>query len=136
MSEILVVSTVGPERLGMMGILKAAGHRVRGAVSFDEATHLLARTTPDLVIADERLHAYNGMHVLLRARSENPHVGAIVVTTEETRAVEADARRLNLECAVRPDDPAEWVAIVSRSLCLAHSSADSTPQAEEPIHAH
>jgi DNA-binding NtrC family response regulator len=136
MSDILVVSTVGAERVGMLGILRAAGYRVRGAASFGEATHLLATFMPDLVIADERLHAYNGMHVLLRARSENPHVGAIVVTAEKTRGVEDDARRLNMEYAVRPEDPAEWLAFVARSLDPDHSAGGSTAGAEASIQRH
>ena len=53
MSEILIVSTAGPERLGMLGILRAAGYRVRGAASFGEATQLLATFTPDLTAGDD-----------------------------------------------------------------------------------
>jgi DNA-binding NtrC family response regulator len=136
MSEILVVSTVGPERRGMLGILKGAGHHVRVAASFEEATDLLTTTTPDLVIADERLHGYNGMHLLLRARHENPRVGAIVLTTEKSCAVEADARHLNVECAVTPGDPSDWLAFVSRSLHVDHTGFRSTGEPQEPIHTH
>jgi len=120
----------------MLGILRAAGHHVRGAASFGEATHLLATFAPDLVIADERLHAYNGMHVLLRARWENPHVGAIVVTAEKTCAVEADAKRLNMEYAVRPDDPQEWIEFVSRWFHTDHSDGSATADRKEPIPKH
>ena len=88
MSQILVVSTVRNERLGMLGVLRGAGHRVRGASSFDEAKRMLATMSPDLVIADERLDAYNGLHILLRARSENPNVSAIVVTAAKARGLE------------------------------------------------
>ena len=135
MSEILVVSTVGPERRTMLGSLKAAGHRVRVAASFQEATSLLTTITPDLVIADERLHAYNGMHLLLRARQENPHVGAILLTAERSFAAEADARHLNVECAVTPDDPSDWLAFVSRSLHADHGCR-LTGEPQEPIHPH
>lgn len=135
MSEILVVSAGGPERLGMLAVLQAAGHHVRAAASFDEAACLLAKTAPDLVIADERLHAYNGMHLLLRARAENPQVGAVVVIAQEMRDVEDDARRLNLQCTVRPQNPADWVAFVSRSL-HADRPDRSSAAAMDSIHTH
>ena len=134
MSEILLVSTVGPERRGVVGILRAAGHRVCVATTFHVATDLLAVTTPDLVIADERLHAYNGMHVLLRARQDNPHVGAIVVTAEESRGVEADARRLNIQYAVRPDDSSDWLAFVAKSIHADHPDCTPSGETHESMH--
>lgn len=135
MLEILVVSTVRDERLGILEVLNTAGHHVRGASTFHEAKRLLAEVSPDLVIADERLDAYNGLHVLLRARSDNPHVGAIVITATKKRGLETDARRLNVECAVKPHDPKGWLALVSKSLDFDRASGLSTVHVQEMIHA-
>ena len=135
MQEILVVSTDGVDRLGIQQVLNAAGYRVRSASTFHEATRLLTVMSPDLVIADERLGAYNGLHVLVRARSENPHVSAMVITPVKARGLEADARHLNVECMVKPHDPAEWVACVSRILPMDRTGGSSTAHAEERIHA-
>lgn len=116
MQEILVVVTDGIERLGIVQTLDAAGYSVCGASNFDEAKRFLSLMSPDLVIADERLAAYNGLHVLLRARCENPHVGAMVISPVKQRALEAEAERLNVECVVKPKDAAKWPALVSRTL--------------------
>ena len=116
MQEILVVVTDGAERRGIVQALEGAGYCARGASTFDEAKRFMSLMSPDLVMADERLAAYNGLHVLLRARCENPYVGAIVISPVKQRALEAEAGRLNVECVVRPQDAAKWPALVSRTL--------------------
>ena len=135
MPKILVVSTVRDERLRVVRALKAAGYRVRGASTFHEAKRLLGEVSPDLVVADERLEAYNGLHILLKARAENPHVRALVLTAASGRGLEADARRLHVECAIKPQNPAEWLALVSRSLDVDRASGPSLVHTEERIHA-
>ena len=116
MQEILVVVTDGAERLGIVQALEGAGYCARGASSFDEAKRFMSLMSPDLVMADERLAAYNGLHVLLRARCENPYVGAMVISPVKQRALEAEAERLNVACVVKPGDAAKWPALVARTL--------------------
>src|ERR1700730_11985789 len=120
MSQILVVNNDGVRLTHVLNALTAAGYRARGASTFEEATRALADSTPDLVIADERLGAYNGLHVILRARAENPDVSAIVTTLEKNRGLEADARRLNVECVIQPHDPAEWLEPIWKMLNADH----------------
>src|SRR4051812_22903920 len=98
MSQILVVNSDGVLLRNVLRVLNAAGYRASGASTFEEAKRALADGTPDLVIADERLGAYNGLHVILRARAEHPDVIAIVTTLERNRGLEADARNLNVQC--------------------------------------
>ena len=76
MSQILVVNSDGIRLTHVLNALNAAGYRARGASTFEEATRALADRAPDLVIADERLGAYNGLHVILRARADHPDVSA------------------------------------------------------------
>jgi DNA-binding response OmpR family regulator len=114
--------------LDVLDVLAAAGHKVSGAASFDEASRLLTSCSPDLVIADERLGEFNGLHIIVRARAENPEVGAIVTTTVRNRGLESDARRLNVECVVKPTDPAGWIASVWRTLHGERSGAYLTPE--------
>lgn len=115
MSQILVVSNDGAGLTRMLRVLNGAGHLARGASTFEEATRLLANLSPDLVIADERLGAFNGLHVILRARAGHPDVGAIVTTPVLRRGLEADARSLDVECVVKPENPAEWLGTISRT---------------------
>jgi DNA-binding response OmpR family regulator len=116
MSRILMVSQDVVSMLDVLDVLTAAGHQVSGAASFEEASRLIAGGSPDLVIVDERLGEFNGLHLIVRARAEHPAIGAIVTTPVRNRGLESDARGLNVECLIRPTDPAGWLASVWRTL--------------------
>ena len=116
MSQILVVNNDGIRLTNVLNALNAAGHRARGASTFEEATRALADRAPDLVIADERLGAYNGLHVILRARADHPDVSAIVTTPVMNRGLEADARSMNIQCLIKPKSPSEWLPPVWKIL--------------------
>lgn len=116
MQRILVVNTDGEERIGLLRALNAAGYRAVGASTFDEAKRWLDGRALDLVIADERLGAYNGLHVIVRARAVRPDVRAIVTSPVANSGLEADARHLNVCCLIKPDDPAKWLAPIARTL--------------------
>jgi DNA-binding response OmpR family regulator len=83
---------------------------------FEEAKRFLANASPDLVIADECLGPFNGLHIIMRARAVDPDVSAIVTTRVKSRGLEADARSLNVEWMLKPETPQEWLAPISRSL--------------------
>ena len=116
MFQIVVVNNDGAGLTDLLNVLNAAGYCASGASTFEGAKRVLADRAPDLVIADERLGAYNGLHVILRARAEYPDVGAIVTTTARNRGLEADARRLNVPCLIKPLSPEEWLEPIWRML--------------------
>jgi DNA-binding NtrC family response regulator len=116
MSQIFVVSNDGVGLAAMLSVLNGAGYRASGASTFEDAKRLLAQQSPDLVIADERLGAFNGLHVIVRARADHPDVSAIVTTPVKDRGLEADARSLNVECMIKPQNPEDWLAPISRTL--------------------
>ena len=116
MSGILVVSNDGIGLAHTISALHAAGYQASGAASFEEAKLFLADASPDLVIADECLGAFNGLHIILRARAIRPEVSAIVTTPVKSRGLEADARSLNVEWMLKPRTPEEWLVPISRTL--------------------
>jgi len=116
MYRIFVVSNDGDGLSAMLNVFEDAGYRATGASTYEEARQRLASESPDLVIADERLGAFNGLHVLFTARAEHPHASVIVTTPVKNRALEADARSLNVHCLVKPRNPARWLAPVSSLL--------------------
>src|SRR5712692_4218713 len=78
--RILIVS---PDVAGVSAALKvliAAGYEADGAGTFEDATRLLATQPPDLLITDERLGPYNGLHLIIRGHAADPHMNAIVTT--------------------------------------------------------
>jgi DNA-binding NtrC family response regulator len=114
--RILVVSSDEAARNGTLGVLNHAGFLATGAASFEEASRAMSHATPDLLIADERLGDFNGLHLVVRGRAVSPSMRAIVISASQDAVLEQDAQHLNAECVVKPSDPAEWLGQVSRSL--------------------
>lgn len=123
MSEILVVSNDRVGLASMLAVIETAGYRATGVSTFEEANQLLSDHRPDLVIADERLGAFNGLHVLMRARSKHPGLRTIVMTPRRNHALNADARSLDIECLVRSENPSDWLA----SICGLGQQEDVCP---------
>jgi DNA-binding NtrC family response regulator len=115
-SEILVVSENGASLATMLHLLADAGYRTQGASTFEEGKRLLDATSPDLLIADQRLGEFNGLHLVLRGRSGNPGMSAIVTTPAAVPGLDADARLLDTEYVVTPTEPADWLQPVSSAL--------------------
>jgi DNA-binding response OmpR family regulator len=114
--EILVVSRDDDGRAVLVKALTEAGYHTRDAASFEEGKRLLLQKTPDFVIADERLGAYNGLHLIIRGRINQPQMGGIVTSSAKDPALEAEARRLNVQCVVKPADPSDLLRPISAQL--------------------
>ncbi len=123
MREHVLVVTPDNARLNvLLRVLIDAGYDARGAVSFVEAKRLLGTDSPELIIADERLGDFNGLHLAMLGRARAPHTKAIVVSRRKDPGLENEARRLHVPCLVAPSDPSEWLPSIWRT--LAHADAD------------
>jgi DNA-binding NtrC family response regulator len=115
-SSILVVS----EDLGglaeTLDVLTTAGYRARGASTFEEAKPLLLSLSPEVMIADERLGGFNGLHLILHARALNPQMRAIATTPRRDPVFVAEAGRLDVQCVVKSANPADLLLPIARSL--------------------
>lgn len=127
MSHILVVSNDGRGLAHTLGVLNRAGYEASGASTFQDATRLVATRPMDLVIADECLGEFNGLHVILKARCRYPEVAAIVTTRTKSRGLETDAKSLNVECLLESQDPSELLTSISRTLADSHVPAPARP---------
>ena len=115
-SEILVVSPDSARLTVMLQILADAGYRTSGTTTFEEGKRLLATTSPDLVIADERLDEFNGLHLILHGRAGDPDMAGIVTTSTSVSGLGADASRLGVEYVVKPTVTTGWLEPVSHAL--------------------
>jgi DNA-binding NtrC family response regulator len=121
MSPTIMVVTGDDERRNvLLETLNGAGYVASGASTFAEAKQLLETRSPDLVIADERLGPFNGLHVIVVGRAHHPSLKAIVTSQVKDKGLENDAKRLNVLCLVQPIQPADWLASVSETLQLVH----------------
>ena len=92
MARILLVEPDADLRTRQAVALSGAGHRVAGTGTFEAARQALAADPPDVVITAVRLGAYNGLHLLIRARANNSNVAGVVTSRAADPALEAEAR--------------------------------------------
>jgi two-component system response regulator AtoC len=114
--RILIVSGDNAGVSATLRVLISAGYEARSARTFEDASRLLATEAPDLLITDERLGAFNGLHLVVRGHATHPHMSAIVTTPTKDTVLECEARRLDAECVVKPLDPRGWLRPISRTL--------------------
>jgi DNA-binding response OmpR family regulator len=100
--QIIVVTATGPEWL--VTSLQEAGHDVVRARSFHDALLLLANESPDLLVSDLRLGAYNGLHLVIRHRLSHPNMRSIVLSREHDAVLAQEAIACGAIYATVPAD--------------------------------
>src|ERR1700733_7212848 len=74
--------------------LEAAGFLVISASSFANAKALLDEMTPEIVVADIRLHAFNGLHLAAICAIARPGMPFIATHSTYDSVLDADAKQL------------------------------------------
>jgi DNA-binding NtrC family response regulator len=125
--SVLVVDSDLADLSDTARLLEAAGYRVATATAFDEAKQLLANESPDLLITGLRLGPYNGIHLVLRSRTDHPEMAAIVVSRFPDPVLEAEAHRQNAGYLLRPLADGDFLYAITRSLNPAPDKMADTP---------
>jgi DNA-binding response OmpR family regulator len=95
--SILVVDDNPPMVASVVAALTNAGYDATGAGSFRDGVRALHDAPPAMLIAGLRLGVYNGLHLLMRGRADNPSLLAIMMgppslfVAAEARVLGADA---------------------------------------------
>jgi DNA-binding response OmpR family regulator len=117
MSQRIVVVSPDGERLStLIDELLGAGYMASGASTFAEGKQLVQTESPDLVIADERLGPFNGLHLIVMGRAQHPAMKAIITSRARNAALENDARRLDVRCLVETTELSGWLSSISSAL--------------------
>jgi DNA-binding NtrC family response regulator len=74
----------------MTDIMRAAGYRPISVSCFEEARRCIEAGAINVLVVQERLGAYHGVHLLYLARRTNPHVTVVVVTREPDAFLERE----------------------------------------------
>lgn len=134
--SVVVVDGNAPDRTNTVMLLEEAGYRVRAARSFDEAKALLAAECPDILITDLRLGQYNGLHLVLRTRTDYPGMAALVTSRFADPVLEAEAHRQHAQFVLVPVTAAQLLQAVASSLGEAGGKSlvtgGATPAAASP----
>ncbi len=92
MLTALVVDDQADARRRVAGLLRLGGWQVREAAGADDALRQAATDDPDLVVTDVEMPGQSGPTMLRRLRHNGSRARFVVVTSDPTPAVRADAK--------------------------------------------
>jgi DNA-binding NtrC family response regulator len=110
---ILLVEDDDSTRIGLSTLLERAGYDVVATESVQEGRSALEDNSPDLLITDVRLGAFNGLQLI--AMSPRP-IPAIVTTGFPDPVLEAEARQFGAKFLLKPIEPAGLLTLVAEML--------------------
>jgi len=97
-------------------LLSAEGHLVIAVSSFPEAKAHLYTVSPDLLVADVRLDAFNGLHLAARARLDYPNLPVIITHAWADPVLEREAQRQGAAFVVSPLENPDFLINVRAAL--------------------
>lgn len=115
-ARILVVLSDDQARSAVEQAVSSAEHHVTYLSRFQEAKQRIEIAPPDLIITAVKLGAYNGLHLVLRARSERADMPAIVLHTERDPVLAREAASARATFVVLPFEARRFAAIVHEAL--------------------
>jgi len=124
-ARVLIVEDDPATRNGLTELVANAGYETRALATFEEGLRALRTDTPDLLIADVRLGAYNGLQLLVSSPRRIP---AIMITGFADPVLEADARQHGAEYVLKPIAPAALLDLIRRRLADVRESRFEAPR--------
>jgi DNA-binding NtrC family response regulator len=116
-SSILIVDDEENMRFVISRALSGDGYDVSEATTGEQALDLIGKTTPDLVIMDQRMPGINGIDALTRIKKEHPRLPVILLTAHGN--VESAVKAMKAGAAdylTKPFDLEELKLTVGRAL--------------------
>lgn len=117
----LVVHTNLSEVFPCIASLTQVGFRVTTVDSFERARATLEAHAPLLLVTDLTLAEYNGLHLVLRARSLRDSLKAVVLSRIHDNVLRAETEKAGATFVPTPLPPEELRAAVFRTLLRASS---------------
>jgi two-component system nitrogen regulation response regulator GlnG len=115
--RILLVETDAVVAVRLTAALQQAGFGVLHVDGFEDALSRVRQAPVALLITAVRLGPYNGLHLILRARGQQPRLPAIITTPTHDPLVEADATSIGVAYLAKPgSNPVELLDLVARLL--------------------
>ena len=109
--------------------LREAGYLALEATSFAAGKYLWSSENPQVLIADIRLGAFNGLQLLFRGRADRPDLRAVITCPCPDVVLEAETRRFGGTFMVKPVEPDQILAAIGpvRRANAAFASAWAPP---------
>jgi DNA-binding NtrC family response regulator len=123
----LVVEPRLADSLLAASVLTSAGYHVTVA-DFHEAKAVVTFAPPQILVVDVCQGEFNGLQLVIRAKSESPEIAAVVTCRYEDVVLQREAEALGAAFMVKPVAREELLAAAARTLWR-------SPQNAEPIRA-
>lgn len=124
---VFVVTDHGSASRWLLSLFSDPYFQVTLATSFNEAKKLLLQRQPELIIAAVQLGEYNGLGLVLRAQSHNPHVRAVVLSGVADPVLQADAESIGATFVTLPIEHRELRAAIIRTLFRQEQAGRTIP---------
>jgi DNA-binding NtrC family response regulator len=119
----LVVEPSLAEALSLHSTLSELGFQVSISDSFSDAKARL-RPSIALLVTELRLHEYNGLHLVFRAKSVRREMAAIIRTAISDPLLQLEAERMGATFVLKTASAADFRAAVCRTLFRSADSVD------------
>jgi DNA-binding NtrC family response regulator len=107
--SVLIVEPAAEDRERIATALRGVGVKADIVDTFERARDRLSTATPDVLVTEVRLGAYNGLHLVLRAKAIRPSLKAIVTSRTADRVLQREAHALGAEFFVKEST---WLASI------------------------
>ena len=105
--------------------LTMVGHRVTACDSFETGRAALDQSKPDVVIVDIRLAGYNGLQLIMLAKSRNPQVRAIAITGFDDADLRNEAAKMGATFLTKPFSASALQAMVEPTPSVSSSPKEA-----------
>lgn len=109
---MLIVSTRDERRDELSTWLQAAGYVVEAVSGFVQGRQACERVPPDLLVADVKLEAYNGIHLAMWSRNRHPATQVLLIGDADL-VLQHEAERERAKYLVQPVDERRFLAAVA-----------------------
>ena len=99
---VLIVDTNAATVESMAATVRTRDYAVLTALTFEEARAIWRSQQPEVLVVDIRLGQYNGLQLLIRARSDRPDVAAVVTSPVPDPVLEAEAVHCGAAYLIKP----------------------------------
>ena len=112
---VLVVEPDHVDRVLVHSALASAGFGVTTTNNYADANAALLARPPLVLVTTIRLGAYNGLHLALRGRAENPRMVIIVTSSVPDAVLQRDAEEVGATFVLKPVTPRDLLAAIYRT---------------------
>ncbi len=117
--RILIVEDEAGQRSLLETLLTGRGFDVETAAGVSEATAILDREPPDLLLTDYNMDDGNGIDVLRKARAVDASLGVVLITAYGTVPMAVEAMREGaVDVMLKPVDPDALLEVIGRAIRL------------------